>query len=959
MVAGVDVVGAFLGQHDVIAVDGVVAVGVAVAREGDRQTFTRRFFVGRGESAGDGAYCGGVFFNRGRSNFNHWHIVVQVDGRLAFAIGACALRVGDGQVDFWQLITSVNVVSALLGQHDVVAVDGVVAVGVAVAREGDGQAFAWGFFVGCSERPGNSARSGRVLFQRIGDDFNHWHIVVQIDGRLAGTRGVRARWISNSQVDFWQLVASVNKVSTLLSQHNVVAVEGVVAVGVAVAREGDGQAFAWGFFVGGGESAGDGAECGGVFFQGVGDDVNHWHVVVQVDCRLAGTSGVRARWISNSQVDFRQLVAGVDVVGAFLRQHDVVAVDGVVAVGVAVAREGDGQAFAWGFFVGRGEGTGDGADCGGVFFQGVGDDFNHWHIVVQVDGRLAGTRGVRARWIGHSQVDLRQLVARVDVVSALLSQHNVVAVDGVVAVGVAVASKGNRQAFTWGFFVGRGESAGDGAYCGGVFFNRGRSNFNDRHVVVQVDGRLATVAGVRPLRVGDGQVDFWQLVAGVNVVSTLLSQHNIVAVDGVVAVGVAVASKGNRQTFARGFFVGRGECTGDGADCCGVFFQGVGDDFNHWHIVVQVDGRLAFAVRACALRVGDGQVNLRQLIASINVVGTLLSQHNVVAVDGVIAVGVAVAREGNGQAFAWGFFIGCGEGTGDGADCGGVFFQGVGDDFNHRHIVVQVDGRLAGTRGVSARWIGDGQIDLRQLVASVNVVSAFLGQHNIVAVDGVVTIGVAGASKGDRQTFTRRFFVGRSERPGNSARSGRVLFQRIGNHFNHRHIILQVHGRLTSGSGVLANRVGDGQVDLRQLVASVNKVSTLLSQHNVVAVDGVVAVGVAVARESNGQAVTWCFCISGGERTGDRARCGGVFIDRGRRDADHRRIVNRCHRHIQRAARSGIGGVANRWHLTVVILDRREGVRTIRSDGDGANAVDRGGITSLIAGITHVEGRNR
>ena len=158
---------------------------------------------------------------------------------------------------------------------------------------------------------------------------------------------------------------------------------------------------------------------------------------------------------------------------------------------------------------------------------------------------------------------------------------------------------------------------------------------------------------------------------------------------------------------------------------------------------------------------------------------------------------------------------------------------------------------------------------------------------------------------------------------------------------------------------MLANRVGNRQVDLRQLIASVNKLSALLSQHNVVAVDGVVAVGVAVARERNGQAVTWCFCISGGERTGDRARCCGVFIDRGRRDADHRRIVNRCHRHVQRAARSGVGGVANRWHFTVVILDRREGVRTIRSDGNGANPVDRGGITGFIAGITHVEGRNR
>ena len=138
------------------------------------------------------------------------------------------------------------------------------------------------------------------------------------------------------------------------------------------------------------------------------------------------------------------MVAGVDVVGALLGQDDVVAVEGVVAVGVAVAREGDGQAFAWGFFVGCGEGTGDGAYCCGVFFQGVGDDFNHWHIVVQVDGRLAFAIGACALRVGDGQVDFWQLVAGVDVVSTLLSQHNIVAVDGVVAVRVAVASKGNR-----------------------------------------------------------------------------------------------------------------------------------------------------------------------------------------------------------------------------------------------------------------------------------------------------------------------------------------------------------------------------------------------------------------------------------------------------------------------------------------------------------------------------------
>ncbi len=72
----------------------------------------------------------------------------------------------------------------------------------------------------------------------------------------------------------------------------------------------------------------------------------------------------------------------------------------------------------------------------------------------------------------------------------------------------------------------------------------------------------------------------------------------------------------------------------------------------------------------------------------------------------------------------------------------------------------------------------------------------------------------------------------------------------------------------------------------------------------------------------------------------------------------HRRIVNRRHRHVQRAARTGIGGVADLRHFTVVILDRGKRIRTIRTNGDGTDTFDNGGLACVIRGAANGECRD-
>ena len=100
MVASVDEFGAFGGQHDVVAGDGVVAVCVGAGGEANGQVFARGFFVTGVESTGDGTCFGGVFDDGGRCDVDQRNVVNQGHSRLAFAGRAEATSVSNSQVDF-------------------------------------------------------------------------------------------------------------------------------------------------------------------------------------------------------------------------------------------------------------------------------------------------------------------------------------------------------------------------------------------------------------------------------------------------------------------------------------------------------------------------------------------------------------------------------------------------------------------------------------------------------------------------------------------------------------------------------------------------------------------------------------------------------------------------------------------------------------------------------------------
>ncbi|VVN77694.1 hypothetical protein PS687_05969 [Pseudomonas fluorescens] len=74
-------------------------------------------------------------------------VIDQRYGRLTFASRAEATSVGDGQVDFRQLVAGVDEIGAFLGQHDIVAGEAVIAISVGAGGEADGQVFTRGFFV--------------------------------------------------------------------------------------------------------------------------------------------------------------------------------------------------------------------------------------------------------------------------------------------------------------------------------------------------------------------------------------------------------------------------------------------------------------------------------------------------------------------------------------------------------------------------------------------------------------------------------------------------------------------------------------------------------------------------------------------------------------------------------------------------------------------------------------------
>ncbi len=67
------------------------------------------------------------------------------------------------------------------------------------------------------------------------------------------------------------------------------------------------------------------------------------------------------------------------------------------------------------------------------------------------------------------------------------------------------------------------------------------------------------------------------------------------------------------------------------------------------------------------------------------------------------------------------------------------------------------------------------------------------------------------------------------------------------------------------------------------------------------------------------------------------------------------RVVNRHDVHVQRAAGTGVGGVADLRYIAVEVFNRGEGVRAISSDGDRADARDNGGLAGGVVGTTDVE----
>ncbi|CRM49439.1 hypothetical protein [Pseudomonas sp. 31 E 5] len=92
------------------------------------------------------------------------------------------------------------------------------------------------------------------------------------------------------------------------------------------------------------------------------------------------------------------------------------------------------------------------------------------------------------------------------------------------------------------------------------------------------------------------------------------------------------------------------------------------------------------------------------------------------------------------------------------------------------------------------------------------------------------------------------------------------------------------------------------------------------------------------------------------EVVGQHIACGdGVFQGTAGIGFQDARVVNRHDVHIQRAAGTGVGGVADLRYIAVEVFDRGEGVRTVGADGDRTNARDDRGLTGCVVSTTHIE----
>jgi len=186
------------------------------------------------------------------------------------------------------------------------------------------------------------------------------------------------------------------------------------------------------------------------------------------------------------------------------------------------------------------------------------------------------------------------------------------------------------------------------------------------------------------------------------------------------------------------------------------------------------------------------------------------------------------------------------------------------------------------------------------LIAGVDPIGTFLSQHHIGTRQGVVTVGVSTGSERNLQISNRRFFVSRGEATRHGAFFGIVLCQGVGFNADERSIIDQSDSwrrRIVRAAFV---GVCDGQIDRRQFIARVNEVRARQGQYHGVGNDGVVAILVAVASESDFQVGNRGFNIADGKGARHGAFTDVAFHQRIGHHINHGQVVDRNHVNRQR-----------------------------------------------------------
>ncbi len=119
---------------------------------------------------------------------------------------------------------------------------------------------------------------------------------------------------------------------------------------------------------------------------------------------------------------------------------------------------------------------------------------------------------------------------------------------------------------------------------------------------------------------------------------------------------------------------------------------------------------------------------------------------------------------------------------------------------------------------------------------------------------------------------------------------------------------------------------------------------------------GRIGVEGAVGRRADGERFHALHAIHIGRTQFDRNALGRIFSPASFNNRCHRRVVDRRNRYRQRAARTGISGVADLRHFAAVILDRGERIRAVDANRDTAHACDNSRLARREGGAAHVEG---